>query len=223
MPTYRIQATRMAASTIPADAMVNTMHVNTGTPASESDFETIGTLVHTFFNAVNTAPIQRGIRHLLSSRSVGPSMTIKIYDEDDPLPRMPHFERVYSMIAAANEPQFPTEVAICLSWAGLPRSGWNVQSLRNRFYIGGLRDSIITETGHIPLVVQQQILMAAADLYNGLEAAGLGWGWIGYSPKKDQGWEIAGFSVDNAWDTQRRRGPDPTNRQIWVVGDEPPE
>jgi hypothetical protein len=46
--------------------------------------------------------------------------------------------------------------------------------------------------------------------------ASASWDWVVYSPTDDAYHEVANGWVDNAWDTQRRRGYKPTSRTTFT-------
>jgi hypothetical protein len=157
------------------------------------------------------------------------------YDFTDPRPRLPFMESTISVgLPPTANNDWPAEVSICLSMEGPRESGANMRRRRGRVYLGPWSSA----TGDLPL-----LQTAAADtVATGADGAFFGAGaalLAVYSPYTHHGVpvgtkldpdihdEIADFLpasfnavsrvwVDNAWDTQRRRGLQPTYRKTFT-------
>jgi hypothetical protein len=88
---------------------------------------------------------------------------------------------------------------------------------RNRMFLGPWSVATIAEDSTVstarPSSGIRTDLLAAADQKLNLMAVGAGWHPLVFSPATWQSLAVAEYSVDNAFDTQRRRGPAPTIRQ----------
>lgn len=101
------------------------------------------------------------------------------------------------------------EVALCLSYY----SGANTPRRRGRMYLGPLTG---TQMNNRPSI---NLLQGVIDLGAGINAlGGLDVSWVQYSPTDNVNSDVTDYYVDNAWDTQRSRGLNPTGRQVAVTG-----
>ena len=104
----------------------------------------------------------------------------------------------------------PTEVALCLSYAAVDDVSASTARRRGRIYIGPIGAA---SPGDRPSSALQS---AVLDLGEALAQIGFGANttWVMYSPTDDTTAKIEAIWVDNAWDTQRRRGFAPTARTV---------
>jgi hypothetical protein len=126
----------------------------------------------------------------------------------------------------------PNEVAICLSYHGdltdVPETAVNptpppaiirpAARLRGRLYLGpwstGAVANAATVLEPIPLPSLVTAIAASATALVAANTADLV--WVGQSKSDDFFWEVEGGFVDNAFDTQRRRGNASTSRTLWT-------
>lgn len=90
---------------------------------------------------------------------------------------------------------------------------------RGRLYFGPLWDAASFETAGVvrPIGGLRNVLgWAMTDYCNAVEAATTGQVVV-WSKADAAGYPVVEGYVDDAWDTQRRRGPDPTARTIFTV------
>lgn len=140
---------------------------------------------------------------------------LQVYRIEDTPPRAPVAERDITLPAiVGSETNLPAEVALVCSFQGTRASGLNQARRRGRIFLGPLASPGVTNQYKPPpgLIadVQKQFkeLKAASDASSDYQ-------WRIWSPSDgasvlvDNGW------IDNAWDTQRRRGPRPTERTVW--------
>lgn len=142
----------------------------------------------------------------------------KFYNLGQPKPRVPFADVSLGLSATASTGNLPAEVSICMSFQAERASGQIQRRRRGRIYLGPLgvvannsstgrpENSLITAL----VTCSDNFLTTAStapwDWYVISEATGIPVGNVVHD-----GW------IDNAWDTQRRRGPDPTARTIFTI------
>lgn len=134
---------------------------------------------------------------------------------------------VRSLTLPGNPPTtgMPGEVAIVQTYhgdlSGIPEKGPNntrpAANRRGRFYLGPLAGNVMTidsSTGRVKVLLDVLGLMNdAAGNYLKLSAQASSWTWSVFSRTLWQAFEVRGVAVDDAFDTQRRRGEDAAIRQ----------
>lgn len=219
MPVLKVQHSFQGISGVAKDQYVNTFHVLVGS-VEEDTFASMASYLKTFYSDPPPAAAY-GIYNYLAGQADTPGARIKIYNIADPIPRTPLYDEVYTPAApfgASPERPLPSEVAVCLSYAGAPASGVPIARTRGRIYIGPLSTSAIDfGVGNNgisrPAVAFRQTLVDSAErLANSwatLDPVAL---WVVYSPTSNTQRGIVRWWSDDAWDTQRRRGDAPTSR-----------
>jgi hypothetical protein len=155
--------------------------------------------------------------------------TVKLYDLREARPQVPIFDGSLGFTTAANSGEaMPAEAAICVSFQGVRESGKVQARRRGRVYIGPVT-SANTGSHARPNSADINDLVAAAQALIDASQASSTWKWCIFSPTNAGGFYEPGGSgppyfggdamvvvdngwVDNAWDTQRRRGLSPTAR-----------
>ena len=122
----------------------------------------------------------------------------------------PIFQKTYTTLA----PSFnsgPGEVAVCLSYAANDDPGLVGPRRRGRIYIGPLTGGQL-QVPRPSSIVKEAVL----DLGTALSQIGFGGNttWLMYSRTDLVTAKIEVIWVDDAWDTQRRRGLSPTGRVL---------
>jgi hypothetical protein len=208
--TIRVQCTLKATSGLVKDDVVNAWHTAgaKGDPADDND---VAQLFADFYNAWGGA-IANSVR-----RELG--LEVSMYNLADAEPRAPFFLNFYDIPNADSGSDLPREVALCTSIRGELVSGSNPARRRGRAYLGpfissansgtgrpdsGLVDDVTTATG----VLAEQLLA----LEDGIRQL------VVWSRRSNQAVHVVAGWVDNAWDTQRRRGLDPLAREQWSIG-----
>lgn len=140
--------------------------------------------------------------------------TIQFYQLSDPEPRRPVAQ--YSLsLGDVRDDTLPTECAMCLSYQAAPVSGLPQARRRGRIYVGPLAKPVCDANGFITPVAAQDLQNGASALLDASDSA-LTWTWSTYSPTDNQGHEVKSGWVDNAFDTQRRRGREATQRYTFA-------
>lgn len=129
----------------------------------------------------------------------GGGMTVKVYDVGGGAPT---FAGNYPY--AAEGPGGPTEVALCLSYSADDDAAGS-PTRRGRIYLP------IIATAYRPNLATRN---AVLDMGEDFASVGVGQNttWMLRSEKNNSYLKIESISVDDAWDTQRRRGVRPTGR-----------
>lgn len=191
------------SSLLPEDRYVNVFHF-----VRLDDLESAAAAVHLSFE-----DLYGEIGDMIGGQVLS-AAEVRYYDLGDPEPRVPI---VMSMTIPTNAEQsfLPSEAAIVVSFRGEPP---HTARRRGRVYIGPLNNSVVVETvgsrGSPPPRIGQDVinrLVTAFSLFNTQQP---GWRIRSTVPSENfvpvtNGW------VDNAFDTQRRRGEAPTSRTIW--------
>jgi hypothetical protein len=160
-----------------------------------NEFDTTGTTILNFIPGAIDPPV------------------LKIFDMGEAPPRFPE-ERVVTALNPTNSvAQLPYEVAACVSY----HNGGPGPRNRGRIYIGPLVTTAITSGGNngAPMMATEvlNIFSAAAEALAtdpGLECT-----WVHWSRANAELYPVVGGWVDNAPDTQRRRGIAPSTRTTW--------
>lgn len=199
---------------LPEDNIVNTFYFD-GDDSDEEDawfHSAVMDQLTDFYQAIDT---------VLFPGSVNTPATVKIYDMRDATPRVPEYEGTIALTPEGNAP-LPNEVALCLSFQAAAQSGQSQARRRGRIFLGPITvtayESVASHSR--PLAsVRNTIATAASALMSTPQPVTGSMTWAVYSPTLDavgsiddafndvdNGW------IDNAWDTQRRRGAAPTSR-----------
>lgn len=197
MPIMLAVATRPSQTLIPNDAMVNTFHFNS---TGKVDGQNISDMIHDFYNAcVDT----------ITFRLYRRDYRLQIYDLSDPEPRVAWFdeERVSD---SSNEAALPRECSMVITLGTAPISGVPPARRRGRLYIGGLAASAVAIEGRPTDTARERLCEAGAGMVAASQAS-VNHTWVVYSRTNEEGYPILGGGVDNSFDTQRRRGDQPTN------------
>lgn len=154
----------------------------------------------------------------LAPRMAGLQVTghrIKFVNIDDPAPQFPYRERVFSITGTIGGSQLPSEVAIVSSFEATQVSGVNQATRRGRVYIGPISTSS-NDDGRVGDSTRTAISDAFEGFANDQDQAGFtGWQWMIYSRTRDEMSRVVMGHIDNAFDTQRRRGVQSTIRSVW--------
>ena len=140
----------------------------------------------------------------------------KFYDLPGTPPNYPFEEEVWNLASAPTGTSMPDEVAMCLSFQGTRIPGIPQARRRGRVYIGPLDISWLNTDGR-PLQTRITNLANAATTLKSNLAALSPTVLLGvWSPTDGAAVAVNNGWIDNAWDTQRRRGRDATTRTLWT-------
>lgn len=201
---YYTQVTLEHDSALPEDRSVNTFAVQLNDAAVVlTELAAWHTALTTFYNAIDG----------LFSSSISAVGTIKSYDRADPTPRVPKLSTALAIVAGSA--MLPAECAICVSFQAVTLAGAPQSRRRGRVFIGPLNSSVNdTSTGR-PDTTQVTTLQNAADALVTTSKGAAEWYWEVWSQANLSGREVDNGWIDNAFDTQRRRGLRPTSRVLF--------
>jgi hypothetical protein len=203
---------------LPKDSVVNTFHFQNGVvnPPTATDMDEVDAALESFYGTTQTGTTQE-LDTFMSARLNG-TMTIKHYDLFDASPRTPLRTTIAPAIVPGAD-ALPEEVALCLSYQGVALSGFPQARRRGRIFVGPLSVSALVQATGLPNTSANGVIDTIAACGSFLKAhtwAAGGNRWIVYSPTNDDFVNVDNGWVDNAFDTQRRRGEAPTTRQLWT-------
>jgi hypothetical protein len=204
------------SSNKPEDVVVNTFHFATEADWVPADITDIVQRLLTFYNGPGGT---QGVAAWMSNSVIPNSANVhevRIYDLGDPVPRVPIHSSTFSLGTTASLP-IPAEVAVCLSYRAPLVSGVNNATRRGRIYLGPLAVSA-TETFSGQGDTRPATAMINQILARGVALMALAAPttprWVVFSPTTLTATTVTQVLMDNAFDTQRRRGGAPTTRTI---------
>lgn len=237
MAIIRVQAVFEHSGGLPRDNAVNTFHFDAD--ADEATILGICNEVRDFYSVDVDAGggASRSVGSFLSTFYT--NLRIKAYDVTGPAPHPPLADLPAAFAVARNANiNLPQEVALCLSFEGQPTGGLIQARRRGRIYIGPLNDSArvggANAAARPSTLIRTTFLNAAAALATGIDAFGE---WVVYSrpfagraadaERRADGTFLPALAarpgtavdidrvwVDDAFDTQRRRGERATGKGL---------
>jgi hypothetical protein len=189
------------------DVYTNTFYFkNDNIPSSPDSVadQLAGDLEEFYNDAPTTIASPVSIASGFSSQTIENEAEVRVYDLGQPAPRYP---KIRSFVATVpNNTPLPSEVAACLSYVSVQ----NQPRQRGRIYLGPLGTGALEASeGRAVVKVgwRHSVLAAAERLRNKPQFQ-----WVLWSPSDNEMKEITGTWMDNAFDTQHRRGERATQR-----------
>lgn len=236
MNIVSVQHSFQEQSGLARDQIVNTFHFNKVT-SGDGDMAGLATAIKDFFTGheeVAGTSYPSLYDKYLGGSIFGTEAKIKMYKLTDAKPRPIVYQTSYTTPSATGADTVPTEVAMCLSYHSLPGS-WGTETAlapaltanpvgrhRGRIYVGPVRSACLDTNGRPVQDFADMLRRLALRMY--ATAFALDFQWCIYSPTLTtqaggvpQGSTIQAFSTDDAWDTQRRRGKQPTAKTTSLV------
>jgi len=187
---------------LPADVSVNTWSFS-GASANETTAAEVGAFLNTYYTA---------LRPFLSPALNPEAVGIKMYDRADAEPRTPFVTATYDLGAQTSTLGLPEEVAVCLSFRGVLESGEPPARRRGRIYMGPLNTDVLAASNRSVVDPDfiDTMLAAYEAAWDELTIAGLV--HAVWSPTDVVSRPVVSAWMDDAFDTQRRRGVLATGR-----------
>lgn len=196
MPTLKFQCRFQGISNLSEDVFENVLYYDV--PAVGGDLEGFTDGIAAAFNAWSN---HAGINGL----------EIRVYPVAG---GQPIYSKTYTY--AYTGTSGPTEVALCLSYATVTNWDATTARRRGRIFLGPITAAFTNVPRPGATLIDATLALGQA-LYD-VGPANEG-SWQIYSTTDAVATDIASISVDNAWDTQRRRGLVPTARTVQTVPD----
>ena len=233
MPFIRVQITAPHSNGLPRDAITNSFAITPTGAASRTDAASAFTTeAQAFYSAIGS---------VLSDEYQWDAMIAEYVDLEDNQPRIPFQTDSLGATGVTGSPnRMPAELALVCSLEGARVSGANMRRRRGRFYVGPF--NLATDNyGRPPSTLVSGLAVALDALitnatytlcvYSRYTHHGVPIGRnIGETEEngaptfpEDEGQLPDAFTpvvrawVDDAWDTQRRRGLGPTARTVVTV------
>lgn len=214
MAIIRAQVIFQGGTAIPEDRFVNTWHFETplGKEAAADNLHPRLTSFYTGEQALTLKTIDSFL-----SQFIERTAEIRYYALADPTPRVPE-TRQFTLGAypLGSSLDLPEEVACVLSLEGAPPV---TPSRRGRLYLGPLNldarnDANVSTPCRVHAQLRNTLSSAATVMMDGNVD---GPHWVIWSPTTSSATPVATGFIDDAFDTQRRRGPRPSTRTTFPV------
>jgi hypothetical protein len=218
MPHLLAQVRLERVSQLPEDVVINTFHF-TAANVLPATLDEIVNRLGAFYTAIppaGSAPVAGFMAQTLKTTG----HTVRIYDATfTPSGGPLRTAALPTFVLSGSASSLPAEVALCLSFKTNSNLNGSVARRRGRVYIG-------------PLSISAVVANAAGDsrpstnFINNLVRAGLQLAtsngaaqWVVWSEVTNAtSGPVSDLWVDDAWDTQRRRGADAVTRQTATTG-----
>lgn len=193
------------------DAVINTWHhVTVNNPPSTADKDAIVAQLLNFY----TSPANGAGTQLVAqmAKYLNGPIEYKLYNLADAKPRSPIRTGTFAASFSSNSTPLPGEVALVLSLRADPVSGVDPKRLRGRVYLGpwgAYNTTSDTADGRPDATLITNILAAAKVLMDAGNVTGAP-KLVVYSEAGFLSSVVTKCVVNDAWDTQRRRGAAPT-------------
>lgn len=215
----RVQVILPYTSGVPSDVITNTWHFESLNDESitSAKLATLFSRLVTFYNTCYTNTAIKAMASYINPLQV----VMKGYNLSDPKPRTAVREAVTPLsVGTLQSDTTPSEASLVLSYHTEYESGISKASQRGRIYLGGLTSfwfeaGTVSNSTRFKTATRENVTGAAATLY--ATTLSDDWGWVVYSEKLSQHFAVAGGWVDNAIDTQRRRGQAATSRSTFTT------
>lgn len=234
MPPLLAQVDIPAVTGFVRDKVVNTFVFDATNGIGVAAIEALTMDIAAFYNNADVQPSLGAYMGSSRTRAVQ-ACGIRYYDLTGHLNGTPHgspiFERAFTLAAAAQASEFPQEVALAVTLHGFNRDIQPVeapddldadtgperprQRRTGKVYLGPFHDNagdMATGVNRPEADLINSALNACVRLRN--QAANEGNIWSVWSRANQSLYSVEFASVDNAWDTQRRRGVGPTARTL---------
>lgn len=202
---YQVRVTLRTDTNLPKDFIVNTWATHFGDVLGEAD--DIPPLFVAFYQALGS--------YFSNTLSDAVNVhTVELIHLDDPEPRLPFLTVPFTLNGSGTP--LPSEVAVCSSFRAFVGSGTNAARRRGRVYLGPLNNTTVASGGGYARptpAFRSDIADAMIDLTAGLDA--IGFPLCVWSRADDTLFEVEAGWINDEFDTQRRRGPEPTTRTVW--------
>lgn len=217
MANVRVMAIHQGGTGLPEDRIVNTFHFHHATRTYEDLESEASTAVFAFYSALGTAPNAQTVAlESYYPAWIQSGWETRSYDLTVPPKQRVPVIRPRVIFSFGSQPALPEEVAVVATFYGSPPV---TRRRRGRLYFGPLRNS--ASNNPVSNGVRTQVVPELiANLTKACQSLLINCpSWCVRSTLPSENFvPIIGGYVDDAFDIQRRRGPDPTARTVWNAG-----
>lgn len=201
MANLRAQVTLRTTDDVPANFITNSWAFTGTSPVNDVDDITaaLDAFYTSFINFHGAKPI------------AGTGHSVKYYDLPGVRPNYPQWVDTFDTGASSSTEQLPSECAIVMSFQGLKIPGEYQRRRRGRIYLGTCRASDSVD-GRPKAALLTDVASYASTFMAAIDAISTDTAWAVWSSTSSEGVAVDNGWVDNAWDTQRRRGIQSTSR-----------
>lgn len=200
---------------LPEDVAVNTWHFQFTDPLVSGHLDDVEGLLNDFYGT-NDPVTTRSVASFLPGTIEPAQSEYRYYDLGQPTPRAPARIDAVTWTNGPSGDPLPEEVALCLSYQAVQVSGEPQARRRGRAFIGPLSDGALGAPTDRPSGTLVNTLIGSANrmLTDSIASTTR---WVVYSRTTvpPTGFNVDNGWVDNAFDTQRRRGIAPTLRTVF--------
>lgn len=200
------RVTLRTTSAIPADYVQNQFCVTTGV-SEDLEVDDIVTALKDFYDEVAGYVLATGIATT--------GHMVKFYALPGIEPNYPFAERTFDLASPSTGTVLPTEVCIAVSFQGSRAAGFPQARRRGRIFLPYV-NSISNVSGR-PGSTARTAIAAAASALAGDIGALPSHRWAVWSTVDQEAVVVEDGWVDDAFDTQRRRGLAVTSRTTWAM------
>lgn len=191
-------------TTLPEDVAVNTWSFRIADD-TETELAQVGAFLQTFYEAISNR--LSPVLDLTQTRG-------RFYNRADPEPRSPLIDAIFNLGVDNTGGVFPEEVAAVLSFRGVLESGQPAARRRGRVFLGPLSDAVLTGGDANRSVFSTTFVTQVLNAYEAAwaELTTAGNAHVVWSTTDGEEHPVVQAWMDNALDTQRRRGVRATAR-----------
>lgn len=215
MPVFLVTATFDSTTGVPEDAVQNSFHFEAATVDDVSIDGAFDDL-ETFYNTPPAAQPPGNFVAAWMGKQLSGTATFKAYAVAGAPPHPVLRSRSWTLDNDQTQAVLPSEVAVCLSYRGVLAGGDFDRRRKGRVYIGPLIFNAVDDSpsnlARVEGTFQTVLAQAGADLAVG---SGNPAEWVVWSPTYSSSTPVVAGWVDNAFDTQRRRGEATSSRLLW--------
>jgi hypothetical protein len=218
MTHFLVQCSLQDLSGLPRDRYINTFHLDV-TGFTEADMVALNAAFQAFYD--EPALQAHSISYYLARHACTTPGTFKVYDQANPIPRKPVYTGDLVLTPSTDgNIALPAEVACCISYKSVSIGGVVPSRLRGRIYMGPLNTHAVENEPATskarPLLDMRTYFVAHYIALMSAVADIPGFTLKQYSSKSNTLHDISEVWCDDAWDTQRRRGAEPSSRQTAI-------